>query len=82
MEANIFRKRIEKAFLLKEFIKIIFQYPSSDRAIVKRGIVLSVGDNGFELEEIRDGKVAYSYNHIVEIKGDTEIDYTKREWEK
>ena len=78
----MFKKRIEKAFFLKEFIKIIFQYPSSDRAIVKRGIVVSVGDKGFEIEEIRDGLVAYSYEYIVEIKGDTEINYSKGRWEK
>ncbi len=72
MEAKIFRKRIETAFSLREFIKIIFQYPSSDRAVIKRGIVVSIGEDGFEFEEIRDGLVAYSYDFIVEIKGDSE----------
>ena len=72
MEANVFMKRVEKAFSLKEFIKIIFQYPSRDRAIVKRGIVVSVGNDGFEFEEIQDGLVAYSYDYIVEIKGENE----------
>jgi len=72
MEANIFKKRIEKSFSDKEFIKIIFQYPSSNRAVVKRGIVVSVGEDGFEFEEIYDGLVAYSYLYIAEIKGDGE----------
>ena len=72
MEAKIFKKRIETAFSLREFIKIIFQYPSSDRAVIKRGIVVSIGGDGFEFEEIRDGLVAYSYDFIVEIKGDSE----------
>lgn len=66
------KKRLEKAFSLKEFIKIIFQYPSSDRAVVKRGIVVSIGEDGFEFEEIRDGLVAYAYQFLVEIKGETE----------
>lgn len=68
----MFEKRIRTAFSLREFIKIIFQYPSRDRAIIKRGIVVSVGDGGFEFEEIKDGLVAYSYDYIVEIKGDSE----------
>ena len=50
----------------------LFQYPSRDRAVIKRGIVISVGDKGFEFEEIQDGLVAYSYDFIVEIKGDSQ----------
>ena len=73
MEANAFKKRIEKALILRERIKIIFQYPASTRAVVKRGIVVSVGDNGFEFEEVYDGAVTYSYDYIVEIKGSTEL---------
>lgn len=65
---SVFKTKIAKAYETKEFIKLIFQYPGSDRAIVKRGIVISVADDGFELEEIRDGLVSYSYNYIVEIK--------------
>lgn len=72
MEASIFEKRIKKAFSLREFIKIIFQYPSSDRAVIKRGVVVSMREDGFEFEEIRDGLVAYSFKYIVEIKGDSE----------
>jgi len=71
MEAMV--KRIGKAFSNREFIKIVFQYPSSPRAVIKRGIVVSTGNDGFEFEEIYDGLVAYSYNYIVEIKGDSEI---------
>lgn len=72
MEANAFKKRIEKAFILREFIKIIFQYPNKYGAVVKRGLVISVGEKGFEFEEIRDGLVAYSYDFIVEIKGENQ----------
>lgn len=70
MEATGFKKRIEKSFKDKEFIKIIFQYPSSSRAIVKRGIVVSYYEDCFELEEIIDGLVTYSYDYIVEIKSE------------
>ena len=70
MEASGFQKRIETAFYNKEFIKIIFQYPSSPKAIIKRGVVVSVGDDGFEFEEIYDGLVAYAYTYVVEIKGE------------
>lgn len=73
----MFKQRIEKAFKEKEFLKIIFQYPASSRAVVKRGIVTDVGDNGFDFEEIKDGLVVYSYSYIVEIKGNGEVDYDK-----
>ena len=49
-------------------IKIIFQYPGSPRAIIKRGTVVEVLDNGFDLEEVFDGLVSYSFDYIVEIK--------------
>jgi len=68
MEANVFKARISDAFKNKEFIKIIFQYPASDRAIVKRGIVLDIFDNGFNFDEIKDGECSYSYDFVVEIK--------------
>jgi hypothetical protein len=66
------KQRINQAFLDKEVIKIIFQYPASTKAVVKRGVVVSVFDDGFELEEIYDGLVTYSYGFIVEIKGERE----------
>lgn len=77
MNNNMFKKRVEKAFNEREFIKLIFQYPASHKAIVKRGIVVSYGDDGFEFEEILDGLVTYSYNYIVEIKGESEAGYLK-----
>jgi hypothetical protein len=66
------KKRIEEAFLNHEFIKIIFQYPAGTHAVIKRGLVIEVFDDGFELEEIYDGKVTYSYGYITEVKGETE----------
>ena len=68
MEAIGFKRRLEEAKLNSEFIKIIFQYPGSDRAIIKSGKVLFVDEDSFTLNEVIDGKVPYSYDFIVEIK--------------
>ena len=65
---SVFKTKITEAKDKKLFIKIIFQYPSSDRAVIKRGYVTDVFDDGFELEEIYDGSVSFSFNYIVEIK--------------
>lgn len=65
---SIFKQKIKKACDTKEFIKLIFQYPNSDRAIIKRGIVIDCQEDGFEFEEIKDGLVTYSYLYLVEIK--------------
>jgi len=73
MEAEGFKKRIERAFNNSEFIKIIFQYPSSDRAVIKRGKVIKVFNDSFDFAEVIDGDVTYSYNYIVEIKNEEEV---------
>ena len=72
MEANVFKARISEAFKNKEFIKIIFQYPASDRAIIKRGYVIAIFDNGFNFDEVKDGECSYSYDFVVEIKEEKE----------
>jgi len=74
MEANIFKRRLEEAKNNSEYIKIIFQYPASERAIIKRGYVLEVMDNGFNLQEDRDGEVSYAFDYIVEIKVEVKND--------
>jgi ABC-type thiamin/hydroxymethylpyrimidine transport system permease subunit len=68
MEANGKMLRLKEALDNSEFIKIIFQYPSSSRAIIKSGKVIGVHIDSFDFEEIYDGKVTYSYDWIVEIK--------------
>jgi hypothetical protein len=68
MEANAFKERLIEAKKNSEYVKIIFQYPATDRAIVKRGYVIEIFDNGFNFNENIDGEVSYSYNYIVEIK--------------
>ena len=42
MEAIGFKRRLEEAKNSSKGIKIIFQYPGSDRAIIKSGKVLSI----------------------------------------
>jgi len=68
MEANGFKRRLEEAKERCEYLKLIFQYPASDRAIIKRGYVLQIFDNSFDFDEDLDGNVTYSYDYIVEIK--------------
>ena len=68
MEATGFKRRLKEALLSSEIIKIIFQYPASDRAIIKSGIVIAVDDDSFTLDESMDGECAFSYQFIVEIK--------------
>ncbi len=72
MEAIGFRKRLEEVKNSSTYIKIIFQYPSSDRAIVKRGYVKKTNDDSFDFDEKFDGFVTYSYKYIVEIKEEVE----------
>lgn len=67
-----FRARLKKAKEEGTFLKIIFQYPASNRAIVKRGYVISVNEDSFDFEEKIDGLVTYSYDYIVEIKEEVE----------
>jgi hypothetical protein len=68
MEAIGFKKRLNDAKDNSEYIKIIFQYPGSDRAIIKSGKVISVDDDSFTIQETMDGEATYSYQFIVEIK--------------
>jgi len=62
------RQRIIQAYENKEFLKIIFNYPSANRATIKRGLIIEVFDDGFTMEDIIDGKVTFSYKYISEIK--------------
>lgn len=62
------RQRIIQAYENKEFLKIIFNYPSANRATIKRGLIIEVFDDGFTMEDIIDGNVTFSYKYISEIK--------------
>lgn len=67
MEAIGFKRRLIEARYNSECVKIIFQYPASDRATIKSGFVLSVDEDSFTLNEVKDGEATYAYNFIVEI---------------
>ena len=69
MEAMGKKRRLEEAKEKKERVKLIFQYPSSDRAVIKSGYVNWCYDDSFSFDEIYDGDVVYSYEFLVEIKG-------------
>jgi hypothetical protein len=72
MEAEGFKKRLNKALDNSEFIKILFQYPGVDHVIKKSGKVISVEDDSFTIDEIRDGEATYGYSYITEIVGGVE----------
>lgn len=67
------RTRLEEAMRKGERVKIIFQYPASDKAVIKSGFVKETYDDGFVLDEKFDGVVVYSYGFIVEIKEVREV---------
>lgn len=69
MEAIGKKKRLESAKKNGEKVKLIFQYPSRDRAIIKSGYVKEVYEDSFSLDEIYDGDVEYGYTFLEEIKG-------------
>ena len=63
------RKRLEEAMKNDEKLKLIFQYPGTNRATVKSGFVKETEFDGFVFDEIYDGIVVYAYKFLVEIKG-------------
>lgn len=65
---NGMRQRLQRAKEVKEKVKIIFQYPATQRAIIKSGKVIETYEDSFLLDEKFDGKVIYSYKFIAEIK--------------
>jgi len=72
MEATGFKRRLENAKNNSKYIKLIFQYPASDRAIIKRGFVKKIFNDCFDFEEKFDGLITYSYDYLVEIKEEVE----------
>lgn len=68
MEAIGKKKRLESAKKNGEKVKLIFQYPSSNRAVIKSGYIQEVYDDSFNIEEVYDGNVEYGYTFLEEIK--------------
>lgn len=65
--ASGFKLRLEEAKAKKAFLKLIFQYPASSKAIVKRGYVLECYEDSFDFDEKFDGEATYSYEFLAEI---------------
>ncbi len=61
------RERLREAKKNGQRVKIIFEYPKANKAKVKRGKVLRVYQDTFELEEIKDGASTYKYDYVVEM---------------
>ncbi len=67
MEASGFKQRLKEAKDNSKKLKLIFQYPGSPRAIIKKGIVLSVNEDSFDFQDIYDGELTFGYTYLVEI---------------
>ena len=62
-----FKTKLKKAMEENKKVKIIFEYPNSKSAKIRRGYVKCINKDSFELDEVRDGLVTYSYKFIAEI---------------
>lgn len=71
-----FKKRLQEALEEGKKVKLIFQYPASPRAIIKRGKVKATYEDSFEFNEIRDGLCSYAYKFLVEITEENETGYS------
>lgn len=67
MQSEGFKQRLEIAKNNSEKIKIIFQYPASPRAVIRKGIVLKVHSDSFDFKDQLNGIMTFSYNFICEI---------------
>ncbi len=65
------KKRIEKAKREKKYVKLIFEYPNSRKAKVRRGYIKETYDEDFDMDEDRDGDVTYKYKYLVEVKNES-----------
>lgn len=64
------KERLEEEMKKGRRVKIIFQYPNTSSAKVRRGIIKRVGRYSFDIQEVRDGLTTYSYDYICEVKID------------
>lgn len=63
-------ERLKKAMERKEKVKLIFEYPNSTSAKIRRGVVRRVKGDSFDFQEVRDGLVTYKYKYLVEIRNE------------
>jgi len=68
MEAKGFKRILKEALDNSKKVKVIFQYPATDRATIKSGNVISVDEDSFTINDIKDGESTFSYGFVVEIK--------------
>lgn len=64
------KERLEKAKKEKTRVKLVFEYPNSNSAKVRRGIVKECRIQDFDFEEDKDGYVTYKYQYLVEVKNE------------
>jgi len=67
MEAKGFKNRLKEAKDNSQKLKLFFQYPASAKAIIKKGIVLSVNEDSFDFQDIYDGELTFGYGYLIEI---------------
>jgi len=56
--------------LIGKKIIVFFRFSKMDYNIKKSGTLISLDENHFVLEEIKDGRSTYSYQFIVQIMED------------
>lgn len=64
------KERLEQAKREKKRVKLVFEYPNSNSAKVRRGIVKQCRTDDFDFEEDKDGYVTYKYKYLVEVKNE------------
>jgi len=64
------KKRLQEAMKNKRRLKLIFEYPNSKSAKIRRGVVKGIGKDSFDFQEDKDGLVTYKYKYLVEIKNE------------
>ena len=64
------KKKLRKAKETGKRVKIMFNFPNSTEAKARRGIIKEVYEDCFEIDEIFEGEVSYSYNYISQVQYD------------
>lgn len=64
------KERLEQSKKEHKRVKLIFEYPNSKSAKVRRGIVKQCRTEDFDFDEDKDGYVTYKYKYLVEVKNE------------
>ena len=65
---NGFKEILEKYQSDSKQVKVAFMYPGFTRPMIRRGKVLSVDEDCFTIDEIKQGESTYSYTYLIELK--------------